>query len=95
LAKKTITLVSKNKLLSLFFIMMILVGASTLLLAPAQYPNPQLGVISVPGKGSFDLNSYPTLDRRVIGLVNLFRDYYKVTDLSNASVNDLSSCLQS
>jgi hypothetical protein len=90
LAKKTITLISKNKLFSLFFIVTIVVGTSTFLLAPAQYPNPQLGSISVQGKGTFDLSSYPVLDRRVIGLVNLLRDYYRVIDLSNASVNDLS-----
>ncbi|WXG44311.1 MAG: hypothetical protein WED04_09805 [Promethearchaeati archaeon SRVP18_Atabeyarchaeia-1] len=90
MAKKTISLASKNKFFSLLLIMTIAAGTSTFLLAPAQYANPQLGVISVQGKGSFDLNAYPVLDRRVIGLLNLFRDYYGVTDLSNSSVNDLS-----
>lgn len=90
MAKKAITLISKNKLFSLFFIMTIVVGTSTFLLAPVQYSNPHLGLISVQGKGTFDLSTYPVLDRRVIGLINLLRDYYKVTDLSNASVNDLS-----
>jgi hypothetical protein len=70
--------------------MTIMVAGSSVLLAPAQYTNPQLGMISVPGKGTFDLATYPSLDRRVIGLMNLFRDYYQVTDLSNQSVNDLS-----
>nr|MDO8134198.1 hypothetical protein [Candidatus Njordarchaeum guaymaensis] len=82
-------LISKNKLFSCFLIMTIVIGGSTFLLAPPQYPNPQLGTIDVPGKGSFVLAAYPILDRRVIGLVNLFRDYYEVTDLSNASVNGL------
>jgi hypothetical protein len=70
--------------------MTIFVAGSTFFLSPTQYSNPQLPVITVSGKGSFDLRTYPMLDRRVIGLVNLFRDYYKVTDLSNASINDLS-----
>ena len=90
MAEKTITLISKNKLFSIFLVMMIVVGTSTFLFAPVQYPNPQLGLISVQGKGTFDLSTYPILDRRVIGLVNLLRDYYKVTDFSNASINDLS-----
>jgi hypothetical protein len=87
---KRFVLISKNKLFTCFLIMTMIVAGSTSVLSPTQYPNPQLPTISVAGNGSFDLNTYPVLDRRVIGLVNLFRDYYKVTDLSNASVNDLS-----
>jgi hypothetical protein len=90
LANRFFTLISKNKLFSLFLIATIIVASSSFAFAPAQHSNPQLPTISVAGKGSFDLSTYPSLDRRVIGLINLFRDYYKVTDLSNASVNDLS-----
>jgi len=70
--------------------MSIVLASSTYLLAPAQYANPRLVSITVPGKGTFDLAAYPFLDRCVIGVVNMFRHYYKVEDLSNASVNDLS-----
>nr|MDO8097693.1 hypothetical protein [Candidatus Njordarchaeota archaeon] len=82
-------LISRNKLFSCFLIMTIVVAGSSFVLTPAQYPNPQLSNITVPGKGTFVLAAYPVLDRRVIGLVNLFRDYYDVTDFSNASVNGL------
>jgi hypothetical protein len=90
LASRFVALISKNKLFSIFLILTILVASSASVLAPAQRSNPTLPTITVAGKGSFDLSAYPSLDKRVIGLVNLFRDYYKVTDLSNASVNDLS-----
>lgn len=83
-------LVSKNKLFASFLVLSILLAGSTVALAPAQKSDPALPVISVPGKGSFDLASYPSLDRQVIGLVNLFRDYYRVDDLSTTGVNDLS-----
>jgi hypothetical protein len=89
LSRKLVAFISKNKLFSCFLIMTIIVAGSSFVLAPAQYPNPQLGAITVPGKGNFALSVYPVLDRRVIGLLNLFRDYYAVTDLSNASVNGL------
>ncbi|MDD1776196.1 MAG: hypothetical protein LUP94_02455 [Candidatus Methanomethylicus sp.] len=82
--------ISRNKLFSCFLIMTILVANSTFILTPSQHPSLELPTITVAGKGSFDLNDYPSLDRRVIGLVNLFRDYYDVTNLSYASVNDLS-----
>lgn len=90
-ANRFADLVSKNKLFAAFLILTILVSGSTVVLAPAQKSDPAMPVIAVPGKGSFSLASYPSLDRQVIGLVNLFRDYYTVTDLSNTSVNDLSS----
>ncbi|MGA2574299.1 MAG: hypothetical protein ABSF36_08930 [Candidatus Methanomethylicaceae archaeon] len=90
MANRFATLISRNKLFACFLIATIVVATSTFVLTPAQNPNPQLPTIAVPGKGNFNLNAYPVLDRRVIGLVNLFRDYYHVTDLSNASVNDLS-----
>lgn len=72
MAKRVGGLVWKNKLFTAFLIMTIVVGGSTFLLAPTQYPNPQLGSINVPSKGVFVLSAYPVLDRRVIGLVNLF-----------------------
>ena len=90
-ANRFADLVSKNKLFAAFLILTILVSGSTVVLAPAQKSDPAMPVIAVPGKGSFSLASYPSLDRQVIGLVNLFRDYYTVTDLSNTSVNHLSS----
>lgn len=90
MAKSYATMISKNKLFAFLLILTIVISGSTFVLAPTQSPGSQLVTINVPGKGDFDLNAYPYLDRRVIGLVNLFRDYYRVTDLSNSSVNDLS-----
>jgi hypothetical protein len=90
LSNRPANLVSKNKLFAGFLIITILVATSTFVLAPAQHPDPKLPTISVPGKGNFDLNAYPVINRKVIGQVNLIRDYYSVTDLSNESVNNLS-----
>jgi hypothetical protein len=90
LTKHAASFLSKNKLFACLFIMTVLVACLSYAFAPVEFSNPQLVSIVVPGKGTFDLAAYPFLDRRVIGLVNLFRDYYKAEDLSNASVNDLS-----
>jgi hypothetical protein len=90
MSSRFVALVSKNKLFAVFLTLTIIVAGSTTVLAPAQKSDPALPVISVPGKGSFNLSTYPSLDRQVIGLVNLFRDYYRVSDLSKISVNDLS-----
>jgi hypothetical protein len=91
MANRFVALVSKNKLFAAFLIMAIVVAGSTTVLSPTPKSDPALPIISVPGKGSFNLATYPSLDREVIGLVNLFRDYYRVGDLSKTSVNDLSA----
>jgi hypothetical protein len=90
LANQAASFLSRNKLFACLFIMTVLVACSSYAFSPVGFANPQLVSIVVPGKGTFDLAAYPFLDRRVIGLMNLFRDYYNVEDLSNASVNDLS-----
>ncbi|MHA2252627.1 MAG: linalool dehydratase/isomerase domain-containing protein, partial [Candidatus Kariarchaeaceae archaeon] len=79
-----------NKLFTIILLLNLLVTSSTFLFSPKTYPNPKLHTIDIPGKGTFDLNLYPVLDRRVIGLLNSIRDFYQVTDMSNQSLNDLS-----
>jgi hypothetical protein len=87
---KATDIILNSKLFVILLILSILLSGSTFLLAPNEYPTPNFGKITVPNKGTFDLNNYPHLDRKIIGIWNSQRELYSVDDLSNESVNNLN-----
>ncbi len=77
----------KSKLFVTLLIIGILISSFTIFLNPINPTTPNFGKITVPNEGTFDLNSYPSLDRRVIGIWNSLNEFYSVDDFSNESIN--------
>ncbi|MHA1215313.1 MAG: linalool dehydratase/isomerase domain-containing protein [Candidatus Hodarchaeales archaeon] len=90
MVKRILELITKSKLLLILLIMSVALIGSIFVLQPVSPATPKFSKLNVPNKGVIDFNSYPKLEREVIGLWNSLRNLYDVTDLSNESVNDLS-----
>ncbi|UCE12689.1 MAG: hypothetical protein JSV04_10905 [Candidatus Heimdallarchaeota archaeon] len=90
MSSKVVDIILKSKLFLSLLIIAVIVSSSVILLTPVEPSTPSFGRITIPDKGTFNLNEYPYLERRVIGLWNSLRDFYSATDFSNESIHDLS-----
>jgi hypothetical protein len=82
--------VVRSKLFTTLLILGIIISGLTIVLNPINPSTPNFGTITVPDERKFNLNSYPSLDRRVIGIYNSLNDFYSVDDFSNESINNIA-----
>jgi hypothetical protein len=80
--------VLKSKIFILLLVISVIVSGSTFLLSPASHPTPSFGQIAIPDGRLFDLNNYPYLERKVLGIWNTLREQYAANDHSPESVNE-------
>ncbi len=90
MSSKPINFIFQSKIFVFLLIITMLLSGSVVILNPVEPSTPKLGKISIPDERTFDLSTYPYLDRQVLGIWNSLREFYSVEDLSNESINDIS-----